>query len=86
MKPIRGIAKAWMKVGGFVKKQRDNIGFARLVIEFAEFVAKLTPSKKDDKFVEDLKKMINKADSNLSKVEAVKAKAEEVVKKAKKKK
>ena len=70
----------------FIRRTRDKVGIAKAVLGFAEFCAKMTKSKKDDKFVTDLKKMVSKFEGNLSKAEAVKAKAEEVAKVVKNKK
>ena len=72
-------------IGKFIKRQKANVGIAKAVIEFADFAAKLTPSKKDDKFVEDLKKFVGKADKSVSKASRVKKEVDDVVAEVKKK-
>ena len=66
-------------VSKFVARQKANVGIAKQVLEFAEFAAAMTPSKKDDKFVADLNKFVSKTYKSVSK-------ADEVVKVIKKKK
>ena len=60
--------KSFKLVSKFVARQKANVGIAKQVLEFAEFAAAMTPSKKDDKFVADLRKFISKADKSVSKV------------------
>ena len=72
-------------LGKFINRQKDNLGIAKAVLDFAEFAAKLTPSKKDDKFVEDLKKFIGKADKSVSKASKVKKEVDDVIAEVKKK-
>jgi len=85
MRPLKGISKAWMAVGGFVKKQKANVGFAKIVLEFAEFTAKLTPSKKDDAMVKKLKVFFAQAEKSVSKASSIKKEIDDVVKEVKKK-
>ena len=85
MKPLKGISKAWMKLGGFVTKQKSNVGFAKTVLEFAEFAAKLTPSKKDDLLVAKLGKFLDKAEAEVDKAAEIKKEVDDVVKVVKKK-
>jgi len=77
--------KSYKLLGKFINKQKHNLGIAKAVVDFAEFAAKLTPSKKDDKFVEELKKFVGKADKSVSKASKVKKEVDDVVKAVKKK-
>jgi hypothetical protein len=77
--------KSYKMLGKFINRQKDNLGIAKAVLDFAEFAAKLTPSKKDDKFVEDLKKFIGKADKSVSKASKVKKEVDDVIAEVKKK-
>lgn len=77
--------KSYRLLGKFIGKQKHNLGIAKAVLEFAEFAAKMTPSKKDDKFVEDLKKFVGKADKSVSKASKVKKEVDDVIKEVKKK-
>ena len=61
--------KSFKLVSKFVARQKANVGIAKQVLEFAEFAAAMTPSKKDDKFVADLRKFISKADKSVSKAD-----------------
>tara|TARA_R100000742_G_scaffold4279_1_gene1661 strand:- start:17595 stop:17834 length:240 start_codon:yes stop_codon:yes gene_type:complete len=72
-------------LGKFIKRQKHNVGIAKAVVDFAKFAAKLTPSKKDDKFVADLEKFVMKADKSVSKASSVKKEVDDVVKAVKKK-
>ena len=63
--------KSFKLVSKFVARQKANVGIAKQVLEFAEFAAAMTPSKKDDKFVVDLRKFISKADKSVSKADKV---------------
>lgn len=72
-------------IGKFIARQKANVGIAKAVVGFAEFAAKMTPSKKDDKFVADLKKFVGKADKSVSKASEVKKEVDDVVKAVKKK-
>jgi len=77
--------KSYKLLGRFIARQKHNMGIAKAVVEFAEFAAKMTPSKKDDKFVEDLKKFVGKASKSVSKASKVKKEVDDVVKAVKKK-
>ena len=45
---------------GFVKKMVKKVGLKGVVLWILETYAKTTPTKKDDKIVAELKKMLNK--------------------------
>ena len=66
-------------IGKFIARQKANVGIAKSVIDYAEFAAKLTPSKKDDKFVADLKKFVGKAGKSVDKASNIKKEVDDVV-------
>jgi len=44
----------------YIKGQMRKYGTKELMLKMLEMIAKYTPSKKDDKMIADIKKIINK--------------------------